>query len=173
VVGAALIALWVSLAAPVAHGQFTLECAPTYANAAGVTDAAAARVRLGPETCASLQRLTLHRRATSQDLEFGLRTLLHEARHVGQYRDGWNFLDPSQAYEHDAECTALRELPHAANTLGYRGQMVADGEWLVRYEIEHLEVAPYGGACATTRPSPSGGGAAPPGRPRRARAPRR
>jgi hypothetical protein len=172
VFSAALIGLWVALAAPVAHGQFTLECTPTYANAAGVTDAAAARVTLGPETCASLRRLTLHRRATSQDLEFGLRTLLHEARHVGQYRDGWDFLDPARAYEHDAECTALRELPRAAHTLGYRGQMVADAEWLVRYEIEHLETAPYGGACATTTRGASGGGAAAPS-PRRARGPRR
>ena len=171
--GAALIALWVSLAAPVAHGPFALECAPTYANAAGVTDAAAARVTLGPETCASLKRLSLHRRPSSQDLEFGLRTLLHEARHVGQYREGWNFQDPARPYEHDAECTALRELPGAADTLGYRGQMVADAEWLVRYEIEHLESAPYGGACAATTPSASGAGAAAPPHPRRGRAPRR
>lgn len=170
---AALIALWVSLAAPVAHGPFTLQCAPTYANAAGVTDAAAAQVTLGPETCASLQRLTLHRRATSQDLEFGLRTLLHEARHVGQYREGWDFLDPARAFEHDAECTALRELPGAASTLGYRGRMVADAQWLVRYEIEHLESAPYGGPCAITTPSATGAGAASQPRPHRAHAPRR
>lgn len=168
---AALLALWVSLAAPVAHGPFRLDCAPTYENAAGVTDAAAAHVTLGPETCSSLRRLTLHR-ATAQDLEFGLRTLLHEARHVGQYREGWDFLDPARAFEHDAECTALRELPAAANTLGYRGQMVADAQWLVRYEIEHLESAPYGGRCTVTTPGTSGGGAAQP-RPRRVRAPRR
>lgn len=166
---AALLALWVSLAAPVAHGPFTLDCAPTFANAAGVTDAAAARVTLGPETCSSLRRLTLHR-ATTQDLEFGLRTLLHEARHVGQYREGWDFLDPARTFEHDAECTAVRELPEAASTLGYRGRMVADAQWLVRYEIEHLESAPYGGRCAITTPGTSGGGEA---RPRRARAPRR
>jgi hypothetical protein len=172
VLSAALIALWVSLAAPVAHGPFTLTCAPTYADAAGVTDAAAATVTLGQETCASLKRLSLHRHATSQDLEFGLRTLLHEARHVGQYRDGWNFLDPAQAYEHDAECTALHALPSAASTLGYRGQMVADAQWLVRYEIEHLERAPYGGPCAATKPAASGGDAAAPPRPRRGRAPR-
>jgi hypothetical protein len=170
VAGAALIALWVSLAAPVAHGPFALECAPTYANAAGVTDAAAARVTLGPETCSSLRRLTTHR-GTSQELEFGLRTLLHEARHVGQYREGWNFLDPAQAYEHDAECTALEELPRYASALGYRGQTVADAQWLVRYEIEHLETPPYGGPCPATTPGPSGGAAAPaaPARPARGR----
>jgi hypothetical protein len=173
VFSATLIGLWVALVAPVAHGSFTLECTPTYANAAGVTDAAAARVTLGPETCRSLRRLSLHQHASSQDLEFGLRTLLHEARHVGQYRDGWSFLDPVQAYEHDAECTALRELPHYANTLGYGGRIVADAQWLVRYEIEHLESAPYGGSCATTTRVASGGGAAAPGRPRRGRARRR
>jgi hypothetical protein len=157
------------LLAPVAHGPFTLRCAPTYADAAGVTDAAAAEVTLGPETCRSLRRLTDHR-ATSQDLEYGLRTALHEARHVGQYRDGWTFLDPAQPYEHDAECTALRELPGYANRLGYRGQMVADAEWLVRYEIEHLETAPYGGTCPTaTTPVPSGAGAQTGSRPRRGR----
>jgi hypothetical protein len=170
VFSAALIATWVALVAPVSQGPFTLECAPTYANAAGVTDAAAAHVTLGPETCRSLQRLTLRRRATSQDLEFGLRTLLHEARHVGQYRDGWNFLDPTQAYEHDAECTALDALPAYANTLGYRGEMVTDAQWLVRYEIEHLETAPYGGPCPATRPGTTGGGAAKAAPPRRGRA---
>jgi hypothetical protein len=169
----ALIAVWVSLMAPVAHGPLTLECAPTYASAAGVTDAAAARVTLGPETCGSLRRLTLHRHPTSQDLEFGLRTLIHEARHVGQYREGWNFLDPAQAYEHDAECTALRELPRYAAALGYRGTMVTDAEWLVRYEIEHLETAPYGGACGATGPAASGDAAPAGPLPRRGRAPRR
>jgi hypothetical protein len=167
----ALIALWAALAAPVAHGPFTLQCAPTYANAAGVTDAAAAQVTLGTETCRSLARLTAHR-GTTQDLEFGLRTLLHEARHVGQYREGWNFLDPSQAYEHDAECTAMRELPRYANALGYRGQMVADAQWLVRYEIEELESAPYGGSCAT-KPTASAGAGSTPAPPRRGRVRRR
>jgi hypothetical protein len=145
----ALIAAWVALAAPVAHGSFTLECASAYGNAAGATDAAAAHITLGPETCKSVRRITMHDHASSQDLVFGLRTLLHEARHVGQYRDGWNFFDPTGGYEHDAECTALRELPGTARRLGYRGRIIDDAVWLVRYEIEHLETAPYGGKCPT------------------------
>jgi hypothetical protein len=138
----------VALASPNAHGSFELNCsaAPSYNGIAVVTDAANARVWLSPAICRLNFRTILHRHTTPLVAEIGTIELLHEASHVGQWREGNRLTDPSKAYEHDAECRALAALPRVLAAEGYRPRFVDSTVAIATKRIAE-EQSPYGGSC--------------------------
>jgi hypothetical protein len=148
--GLALIAAMVALASPTAHGDFNIDCKPLPVGIAGYAYPWENRVEMLPAECRAVGRVVLHR--PSAALTYGLPTLLHEAAHVAQWREGVsNFLEPDRWYEHDAECRMLEAFPPVARKLRYRVGRVADAVKLLKQRVL-TEHAPYGGPCA---PSPS------------------
>lgn len=163
--GVALIAIMTALATPTAQGPVRVECSPTFpindrAGWATPWDKPIPSVTLDPETCATI-KMTIRHKAAEPILApgerrvplapvyvtDGLMVLLHEARHVGQWREGETFTDPARRFEHNAECGALRALPRALKILGYapwvRRYSIREQRRLIRFEPE----TEYAGTC--------------------------
>lgn len=157
-VSAALLATMVALATPVAHGSFNLNC--SLASDSGVaawTLAWDSQISMTPRACSTSAAVIEHRAPLTS--WWGLPLLLHEAAHIGQWRESrYAFADPAQFYEHDAECRMLGAFARAARAIDYRAKAIRDALWVARTRVLN-EPPPYGGSCLkTARPvrHPSG-----------------
>jgi len=133
----ALIAMMVALAAPNAHGPTTVKCQGLLPWNFGLAIPEESKIVLDYESCAMVSSVARHhacepqpdphpsaRRKTRRKvrpvcrLDFlsirqGLHVLLHEAAHIGQYRE------QQPPDERDAECRALSGLRLAMSKLRY------------------------------------------------------
>lgn len=146
----ALLAVMVALAAPNAHGDFKIECSVPFDGVGGVAFPWDNKIALSSDICRLNFRIILHRHTNPLRAEIGMMDLLHEAAHIGQWRENTNvFSDPTRAYEHDAECRALAALPGALTALKYRPRFVRAATDIARARVL-IEAAPYGGSCLTS-----------------------